>query len=358
MDLKDKYETLAGRRPMNRGRLRAFIHENNAAGIETMLRAALPELFSELDADRPKPGLFRRAKPMVQVLKDGGENFVFAVGDTHVVKVVDFTAPEKSAAEILIQQLLHEKLPGMVPAVTHVSATHQVFAMERRKGVPLCDAGPIEGDRRQRLEEDLLLFTSLSEKAVDHATAWALGMLPPLKRAELHTMEDTARTFGTALEEGGVEADDVTRELLSLAEPVLRHDDFKADNYLVDPETGHLAAVIDFGNMKIEPRSSLEGHYTPRARYVAGNWVLAHRGPGGAGMRPDARRLVGFAMDVAAKYRSEGLLPAGAAFAESLRSWLDGSGVQPAQFSVIPRLHGADAGETAPRPDPGKGKGA
>jgi hypothetical protein len=75
-------------------------------------------------------------------------------------------------------------------------------------------------------------------------------------------------------------------------------------------------------------------------------------------MRPDARRLVGFAMDVAAKYRSEGLLPAGAAFAESLRSWLDGSGVQPAQFSVIPRLHGADAGETAPRPDPGKGKGA
>jgi aminoglycoside phosphotransferase (APT) family kinase protein len=301
--LRSEHERLAARDPVP-GVIEA-IHARPGQA-----EARLTELLAEA-----LPGL--PAEGGISVLKSGGENVVLEVGGRFIVKLLNNGTPGAAAAEIMLQRRLSEAMPDMVPRVTHVSETHQAFAMEKRAGIPLRDAAgwrrskDMAPEAAARLKEDLRRFMERTAELVSPEEAEAMGMPVVLRCGDAN--EGVIRSFTAALGQAGFPEDrrgiaaGLAARFRELVEPCLIHGDCNAGNLLIDPKTGTVTAVLDFAWARIGPRFSAEEFFED-LRYRDGGWHVAHSGPDGSQCL-SGLDLVTAAEDVARRYRQENLIP-------------------------------------------------
>jgi hypothetical protein len=307
--------------------------------IAAGLAEALPDLWARFSAEKPGVPM----KDRIFVAKSGGENAVLVLDTDYVVKCADMAEPGTVAAETLLQGILAERVPDFVPGVVAVSDTRQVFAMEYRKGITVQDINQNAWSRDIKDETksaallaDLRRFAGELGDAVSPSEALALGITErhrfgPDYRSLAPVFEEALDKAGLLDETAPPEARDIHRRFLELVRPSIRHEDLHNNNILVDPETGHVTAVIDFGVVGLAPRHRLEDSAEQGWNHIFRGGEAAARGP--------ADSLLEAAVTAAEKYRDERRLPAG--------SWLPA--VEASLCGDGPAAEG-DALFEAPRP--------
>jgi hypothetical protein len=296
MNLKEEFRALAGR-----ARLEADWTAIDESGARALLSRALP-------------GLVKSGSKLTR-LKAGGENTVWCLDGRHVIKIADHADSDRCAREVLIQRRLFALCPDMVPAITAVSADYHVFAMERRPGKTRAEAfqglSPEEiAERLAVAAGDMIRFLDATESAftLEEAAEMSLDIeTDPATAASDAALLREALSRAGFLKTPGTASAFLTEFEGLMVPSFLRHDS-NDRNLLLDPATGHVTAVIDFGFAGIVPRFELEDHYTGGIRRVGGTWRVAHRS-GVSSDRPTAHELVNIARRVAAKYGKEGRLP-------------------------------------------------
>jgi hypothetical protein len=358
-ELRLQFLGLAAREPVECNALFDSPGELSGEALDELIEQALPELHASLPAGT-----------RATLLKGSGENVVVRLGETHIVKILDAGSPERCATETLLQELLHERVGRPVPKVTHISDTHCIFAMEALPGKPLSKLeNSLSEEKLRVLDRDTAAFAAKVTGALSMDEARALE-LPGLdgywgeSETTLDQLEQRASADGAALEsafrEGGLLdgagaalARGFIDRFRDLAAPAFRREDHHDDNILVDPKTGRITGLIDFGYASMAPKYRLDSFYRDTVRYQDGNWRVAHR-VGAGPKRPSAEELVAMARAVAEKYRTEHRVPAGEDFLLSLGAWMEqkrGAASPEDDRFYIPRLarKGQD-GQARPAP--------
>jgi aminoglycoside phosphotransferase (APT) family kinase protein len=165
--------------------------------------------------------------------------------------------------EIALLPLLGPTLPVSAPRFTHIAEPSHTFpysfvGYRKLPGVPLADA-PATLIRPERLAAQIGAFlTALHRFPVAHAVACGVPYASPeawcAQYATMLTELQTLFPRMTLAERERTErlfADYLDNPPNAQFTPVLLHRDLGGDHLLLDPETGNLAGVIDWGDLSI-----------------------------------------------------------------------------------------------------------
>jgi aminoglycoside 2''-phosphotransferase len=215
-------------------------------------RAAIAAAFPALDV---------RA---IHFLAEGWDSVVWAVNGDRI-----FRFPKRAEVatwlrhEIALLPLLGPTLPVSVPRFTYVAEPSPAFpypfvGYRKLPGVPLTDA-PAALIEPQRLAAQIGAFlTALHRFPVARAIACGIpAMSSETWRAQYAAMLAELRTLFPRMTPA--ERERMERLFAAYLEnplhrhftPVLLHRDLGGDHLLLDPETGDLAGVIDWGDLSI-----------------------------------------------------------------------------------------------------------
>jgi aminoglycoside phosphotransferase (APT) family kinase protein len=178
---------------------------------------------------------------------------------------------EKLRREVKLSQLLAGRLPSPVPALTlHELSDGTIFSTHRLiEGVALWQLQrPLAANFAATMGRFLRAFHAVPAASLaDIGFAYVDG--PTLRQRHIETYETTVRrVFSLISCEARIHVQHTVEALINDAatydyEPALIHADLDSRNVLVDPETGEMTAVIDFGDAEIaNPLSDYGEVYT------------------------------------------------------------------------------------------------
>lgn len=373
-EIAAQFEELSKRRKPNRKRITRMLRQGDMAGVETMLRKMLPDLFTEIDAETPDSqgvsmlkimnramgGMLHSVTPSnIKVLKAFGENYVFQVGDNHIVKLQQNAGTESVVRETLLQDILHERLGGMVPAVTYISKKYQAFAMKKVTGEVLSDVDwKFTEEQKSTLDTDIAHFVEESNKVITLDEAIALKLPARWEKADTSRynagsdetaaevssrMDEEAAIVEEALSKAGFSkgmedprVQDFLTRFKSSLKLSFRREDTHGGNVIIDPKTGNLTALIDFGYASIVPKYALKKDEM---------WQIAHRHNRAIDKAKNPylsdEELVNIAREVSHQYRLHDYVPTGDMWLERLNKWIYPVDEYEIDLEVNPKLQNA-----------------